>query len=152
MIDRYDLLTGGHHGGQMVASDNGDYVDFADYADLAARLAEAELELARWGKLRPLAMQISDPTLRGIVVSFLDRFAYGQSKFDMQADINQAQRPTASADPLQEAALRWHRNTTDQVQPHAHEFDVDGVCEVCGFYDAVNDLRPAATVSAVEKP
>lgn len=35
MVERYDLLTGGHPGGQMVASDRGEYVTFDDFNDLA---------------------------------------------------------------------------------------------------------------------
>jgi hypothetical protein len=61
-----------------------------ELADTQGQLTEVKRELARWAKLKPLAQQITDPTLRGIVVSFLDRFGYGASKFDMQADINRA--------------------------------------------------------------
>jgi hypothetical protein len=61
-----------------------------ELADTQGQLTEAKRELARWAKLNPLAQQIADPTLRGIVVSFLDRFGYGASKFDMQAGINRA--------------------------------------------------------------
>ena len=42
--------------------------------NLRARMAEAERDAKRWRNARRLADDISDPTLRGIVITFLDRF------------------------------------------------------------------------------
>ena len=58
----------GHTMSELRAAVSGD-------ASLAARLAEAERDAARWQRVRRLSYEISDPDLRGTVCSFLDRFA-----------------------------------------------------------------------------
>ena len=42
--------------------------------DIQARLAEAERDAQRWRNARRVANDISNPILRGIVTTFLDRF------------------------------------------------------------------------------
>ena len=67
LITAYSTTTTGF-GGEVCV------VLASDYDALAAKLAEAERDAQRWRNARRTANDISNPTLRGIVTTFLDRF------------------------------------------------------------------------------
>ena len=46
----------------------------SEYDVLSAKLADAERDAQRWRNARRVANDISNPILRGIVTTFLDRF------------------------------------------------------------------------------
>jgi hypothetical protein len=125
-------------------------------SDLIGKVGRLEREVEAWRKVRRLADEISDPDLRGIVTTFLDRFgitlapaAQGTAKpctcpsGGAWADLNQAHLPDCPRGntDTQPAAQGTERKVCDCVYPHPAKY-VPDYCGIC--HGTITDTQGAA--------